>query len=278
MLNNFLLLNLNLPTLWALIQLEMKKLFTYQLEFWVSSVIYIPLQTFAAYFVWKAALGDLSCFGSYCFNGSQLVFYFLVAGFINRVQLRSEDMSTMFMIFNGQISKLLCYPISYWHFIGSKALVNLVYQAVILLAVLLAYSLFIPGASLTLPGVVAVAQSLSLVFMAILISKLGVCVINSSAFWIDRCGPILFSYMRVQTLLGGSLVPIFMIPEGFSVFVKMLPFYSMVEVPALLLVNGANFEMWLNAFQILSCWLLVYVFVCLKIWKRGLKNYAAVGI
>ena len=97
------------------------------------------------------------------------------------------------------------------------------------------------------------------------------------AFWILEISTIVFIVYSFEYFLGGQMFPVDIMPAGFQVALKWLPFYYELFCPiAIFLERLKGAEMY-QALAIQGGWLLVSLGIARLMWKRGLGHYQAVG-
>jgi ABC-2 type transport system permease protein len=97
-----------------------------------------------------------------------------------------------------------------------------------------------------------------------------------TAFWTERVHAITGFGTALMYLLGGTAVPIHLLPSGWSSLARSLPFYSMVGLPADVaagLPSGAA----LTGLLVQCLWLLLMAMLATTLWRQGLRRYTAVG-
>jgi ABC-2 type transport system permease protein len=228
------------------------------------------------FILWGAAFGGKATIGGYTFAAT--LTYFLVIfvlqffiGAFNEDYQISED------IRNGLINQFLLKPINYFAYrLSVFAAARVVSGAFGLAALLVAVPFF--HRYLELPHeawrVLLVIPAMTLT--AVIQFSIAYCF-GLLAFWfLDIQGFVILS-MAVETLLGGQVVPLDLLPPAVFSFVRYTPFFYQAYFPAAILTGRIGQAFALQGLMIQAGW--AFVLVCLAefVWRRGLKHHTAAG-
>lgn len=97
-----------------------------------------------------------------------------------------------------------------------------------------------------------------------------------TAFWTERVHAITAFGTTLMYLLGGTAVPIGLMPGGLAEVARLLPFYAMIGLPAAT-VGGQPVTAVLSGFAMQAGWLCALGLLAVILWRRGLARYTAVG-
>ena len=102
-------------------------------------------------------------------------------------------------------------------------------------------------------------------------------VVATSAFWLQRVETLNTLLQRTSFVFAGQIAPVALMPGVLQTICYALPFYYILGAPTEILLGAVAPE---RAFVLLatqSAWLAVCVGVFSVCWRRGLRQYSAVG-
>ncbi len=102
-------------------------------------------------------------------------------------------------------------------------------------------------------------------------------VITSVAFWTTRVYSIHEFYFALVVLFSGQFVPLTLMPEMIQSIARYLPFQLMIYFPIELLLGRLAPGEILHGVGLAVFWFTFAVVAFKIVWKRGLKQYSAVG-
>jgi ABC-2 type transport system permease protein len=247
----------------------------YRWNFGVRSLFWF-CHLVVVYLLWGAAYAGNPSIGGYSF--AQTLTYFVVIfvlqffiGAFNEDYQISED------IRNGLINQFLLKPINYFAYrLSVFAAARVVSGVFGLLALLVALPFF--RGYLDMPheawrialGVPAMALT------AIIQFSIAYCF-GLLAFWfLDIQGFVILS-MAVETLLGGQVVPLDLLPQGVFNVVRFLPFFYQAYFPAAILTGRKGLDFAVQGLAIQAFWAFFLVCLAEAVWRRGLRHHTAAG-
>ena len=182
-------------------------------------------------------------------------------------------------ISNGTLNNFLIKPIGYLRYWLTRdwasKLLNMLFAV---FEFTLLYLLFRPQIYLSQSplqlflGIILLIIS-SLIYY--LITKLAVSV----AFWTpENSWGFMFTILVFMEILSGNIFPLDLLPKSVMTLLQFTPFPYMVYYPIAILVGKLDvfntIRVLIQALGLLT----VCYFITIKVWRRGLKVYAAVGI
>ncbi len=229
------------------------------------------------FILWGAAFAHTPSIGGFSFGQTltyflvMLVMQFFVGAFNEDYQI-SED------IRNGLINQFLLKPINYFLYRFSIFVAaRLVTGVLILLPLLVALPLL--KDYLTLP---AESWRCALVIPAMALSALiqfsiAYCFGMLTFWFLDIQGFVILS-MAVESLLGGQMFPLDLMPEWIYRIAQWLPFYYQTYFPTALLTGRiADLGQAVQGLGIQLAWVIVLLGINQLLWTRGLRRHTAVG-
>jgi len=230
------------------------------------------------YILWGAAYSGKGEIGGYTF--AQTLTYFVVmfvlqffVGAFNEDYLISED------IRNGLINQFLLKPINYFAYrLSVFAAARVVSGAFGLLALVVAIPFFRHYLELPHEGwQVRVALAVpALALTGIIQFSIAYCFGLLSFWFLEIQGFVILS-MAVETLLGGQIFPLDLLPHGVFNVVRFLPFFYQAYFPAAILTGRQGVDFAVQGLGIQAVW--AFLLVCLAefVWRRGLRKHTAAG-
>jgi ABC-2 type transport system permease protein len=227
-------------------------------------------------FVWKRITDDYGLIGGYSFNAFVL-YYLLYSVFRN---FKASDISSVFeeWVREGQLSKVLLKPVN--------PIVYLIVResARVLIEFLLSLIIFIPIISLNSGFRDSLSISVETIFFVVIFSmssflftSLLYLIIGTFSFWTKSIAGVENLFQQAVEILRGGWFPLDIAPVIFQKIFFILPFSYTLYAPIKILVGGIDQidipKGLLSIFISSSILLIILIFL----WKKGLKNYEAVG-
>ena len=212
------------------------------------------------------------------YNLREILTYSLLVYFIQRGNtMMNIGESIKQDIKNGELNLYLTRPTNYiwskWVFAVSGQLVNLLISFVVLLAVLACIRI----------GFVLPADPKQMVYiilfviLAYMLSFFIHCIIGLLSFWILETSSVSMILNATISILSGAIFPLNYLDNSISALIKYLPFSYLAWFPAQVYLNKVSEEELLQNLLLCCCWILLLGVVLSKLWKRGLRRYAAFG-
>jgi len=265
-------------SLWtSLLSQELRRQFSYRVNFWLQFFTQTLGEVAVAYFLWKAIFlaQGASLIGGLSF--SQMVAYYVYVALVGRVVRGKENFAISSEIYDGSLSKYLLYGVNYFaikltEHIGFM-LISLVQMFFGLVFIGLLFSDF-NEASLSLGPILlgllaSVSASCFYFFMMF--------VIELISFWADNVWSLSVMVRFIVAFLGGQMVPLSLMPEWLQPVLQASPFPSLASTPILLFLGQIGFAEFLRAQGILLLWCLPLAVTAMLVWRRGVLNFTGVG-
>lgn len=256
--------------------LELRKLFSYRVDFWVHFLAGPSIHLFVAYFIWKTIFEfkNIDQMGGYTFQSMML--YYLVIAFINNGTHPQRNDSISHEIYEGTLTRYLIYPLSFFGYKFSQQLAHLSLTLGQLFIVLAGASLFLNiHLSFTFSQIILF---LLFVFISMTLSFLIGSILDLIAFWADQVWSLLILFQFSVTFLGGGALPLSIFPEWAQEILYYLPFAAILSIPANIFVGIPPGIDLFHSFFISLSWILFLMVIQNALWKKGLRHYSGVGI
>lgn len=259
--------------------MELRKMFAYRSDFWLSFVVSTMAQFVVAWFLWRSifAYKTLTHIGTYSFTS--LMFYYLLVPIIGRTVYGGNMGDMASEIYQGSLTRYLVYPVSFFRY---KLLVHFANASVLLIQLFLVIAivrLFLPvySADYAISVTSIVQGTLTIVFSTLLYFVFS-STIQLIAFWADNVWSLSAILRFITGLLGGSLIPLSLFPEKLQPLLSVLPFSGFVHLPVQAFLGRLPVDQWYKGMAVITAWGVVCSMCYALLWTRGNRQYTGVGI
>ena len=234
-------------------------------------------QLVVVFILWGAAyaghetIGGFSLPATITYFVTLIVLQFFIGAFNEDYQISEE-------IRNGLINQFLLKPINYFAYrfsIFSAA--RLVSGLLMLLPLLVLLPLLHDRLAMPPLDAWRLALGLPAIVLAALIQFSIAYCFGLLTFWfLDIQGFVILS-MAVETLLGGQMFPLDLMPAGILRVAEYLPFYYQMYFPAAILTGRIDFARAISGLPMQIAWVITLLMFTQFLWTRGLRRHTAVG-
>lgn len=259
---------------------EIAKTYTKTQLVWRADVIFNMIFTITkilfAYLLWGMIFQNKEMVGQFTFHG--MLSYYIISSFLSQLEMSERISSEIHdRIRNGTFSKYIVIPVSIEkYFMAMELGVALFYIAFDFIAAVVWIFVFQIEFVFAADGLVIVCAVimavLGLLFMVQLNYFLGVLTLKYQGI-----GTFLMIKNNLVALVTGSIVPLALFPEVVVSVMKLLPFYYVTYLPAMLLTGMCKDEALAGVF-VIAGWCLVMQFFINIVWKKYFRKYDGVGI
>lgn len=258
------------------IAMELRKIFAYRTDFWVTFMGQVLITLFIARALWAAifeASGQEVMEG---FTLPMMTLYFLIIPFGSKM-LQGENMGFISReIYDGTFNRYLIYPISFFQY---KTVTYLTYSAFYGLQLILVYSAFnLLMGTFTLPMIMNLILGVVIYFMASFVYCMLSIFVELISLWADNTWSLSVMLRFIAYFLGGSFVPINFFPEWSVGFLSFTPFPYLISLPVKTIMGLTSSGDILQGIFILIFWAMFFILAAHLLWRRGEKRYTGVGI
>ena len=227
--------------------------------------------------LWGAAFSGQAGIGG--FDLRQTLTYFVVMLVLQFfISAMNEDYEISEEIRNGLINQFLLKPINYYLyrfsiFVSARLVSGLLaLLPMILIYPLLADKLVLPPLSWTYAAVIP-----ALIMSSIIQFTIAYCF-GLLTFWFLEIQSFIILSLAVETVLGGQVFPLDLLPKWLYDFSAYLPYYYQMYFPAALLTGRITDQAFIiRGLGIQFFWVLALLAVAQLLWSRGLRRHTAVG-
>lgn len=230
----------------------------------------------AVLILWGAAYAGVRHIGG--FTVGQTITYFvllLVLQFF--IGAFNEDYQIGEEIRNGLINQFLLKPINYYGYrLSMFAAARCVSGLLVLVPLAVALPFFYD--QLAAPaGAWRLALGLPALALSALIQFTIAYCFGLLAFWfLEIQGFVILSY-AIETLLGGQIFPLDLLPPAIFHALKFVPFYYQAYFPAAILTGRLGRAAALEGLVLEAVWVLLLLALARGLWRSGLRRHTAVG-
>lgn len=182
-----------------------------------------------------------------------------------------------YKIQDGSLSGELIRPIH--PMLGNTLAVNLANKALNFLVLIPVWGvlalLFQPNFSaVTLPNILLALPMIALGFsIGFLLSA----AITAIAFWTTRAWSIHEFYFGVLIMFSGQFVPLHLMPQLVQDIARFLPFQFFIYTPIQIILGKLEAQAITQDYLLATIWLVVSYLLFTWVWKRGVRQFSAVG-
>lgn len=247
---------------------------------WRADVIFNMIFTVSkimfAYLLWKMIFRDNGTVGEFTFHS--MLSYYIVNSFLSQLEMSSGVSSEIHeRIRNGTFSKYMVIPVNiekYFVFMeigvaGFYLIFDLI--AAVVWGVVFRISFTFTHHTTTLVCALLMVV-LGLFFMVQLNYLLGLLTLKYQGI-----GTFLMIKDNLMQLVTGGIVPLALFPEIVVDIMKLLPFYYVTYLPAMLLTGHNEQEAGFGV-GVIAAWCIVIQMIISVVWQRYIRKYDGVGI
>ena len=211
------------------------------------------------------------------FTANDFITYYMVLLIVDKLTNEITIHILAYKIQDGTLSGDLIRPVH--PVLTSTLIYNLAFKALTLLVLIpiwiILYILFKPDFSaVTLTNLVLAVPAVTLGFA---INFLLGAVITSVAFWTTRVYSLSEFMYAFVLLLGGTFVPLSLLPPIAQRLSEILPFQLFIYFPIQLILGNLDPGQISHYFTLQVVWLIIGIIGFLWIWRAGVKRFSAVG-
>jgi ABC-2 type transport system permease protein len=239
----------------------------YLLYWLVSPIIYLA--------VWSSIAASKGSVNGLTVN--DFVTYYMTLLIVDQITSNILIHTFAYKVQDGSLSGELVRPI---HPILTNALINnIAFKALNVLAFipiwLVLFFAYKPDYShVTLTGLLLAIPALIIGF---LVGFLLTAVITSLAFWTTRVYSIHEFYYALIVLFSGQFVPLTLMPKLIQDIARYLPFQLQIYFPIQLILGKLSQTQIIQGYIVACIWLAIAIVLFNTIWRKGVKQYSAVG-
>lgn len=228
------------------------------------------------FILWRAAyqgettIGGFSLEQTLTYFVTLLVLQFFIGAF-------NEDYEISEEIRSGLINQFLTKPINYFVYrFTIFVAARLVSGLLALIPLLLALPLI--GEFLTFPDEMwRLVLGLPAALMSAVIQFTIAYIFGMLTFWFLEIQSFVILSMTIETLLGGQIFPLDLLPPTIYRISQFLPYYYQMYFPAAIFTGRIDYASAQQGLVIQAFWSVALLGIAQLLWRRGLREHTAVG-
>lgn len=223
-------------------------------------------------FVWTTAAGQGTIGG---FDGNDFIVYYLCLIVVNQFTYPISNWIIGDAIRYGSFSAWLLRPVpAIYEAIANDIATKMICMPFVLAVVAVLGLILRPSFATSLPTILMFLGALAL---AQALRFLAAYVLALFAFWSNRADALLGLNDSLLFLLAGQVAPTTLLPGVLQRIATVLPYRYMLGFPIEILTGQLSQTQIVIGFGWQASWLLGVVFLHQLVWRRGLRQYAAIG-
>lgn len=210
---------------------------------------------------------------------SGIAFYYLTAKVLDGVRTSQTARDLRKNILRGGLSAKLVKPFNPTGYFFAKHLARVVSETLLnvlfAMPILFIWSELLGFLNLSLQTFVqfSLLWSLACVFDFFLFLSVGYV-----AFWTKEAHGLQSIVKHATRFFVGELIPLDLLPQALLKFLNFLPFPYTLFLPIKILSGQISWDKFLTSIIILIVWIMFFFLLNAFLWKKGVKQYEAVGI
>lgn len=228
------------------------------------------------FILWGAAYSGQNTIGGFDLN--QTLTYFIVILMMQFfIGAQNEDYQISEDIRNGLINQFLLKPINYYLyrfsiFVAARIVSGLLALLPLLIALpLLKDHIVLPDELWRL------ALGLPAMLMAAMIQFTIAYIFGLLTFWFLEIQSFIILSLAVETVLGGQMFPLDLMPTWFYRVSQWLPYYYQMYFPTAIFTGRLDQASVVNGLAFQAFWVVALLGLAQLLWSRGLRRHTAVG-
>lgn len=253
-----------------------QKAIEYRIDFffgYFSSVFPIVIQVS----MWTAIYQATGTGLMYGYSYKQMILYTLFVGVIARFLSTGFEYEMNEDIKSGGLNKYIVKPINYYFyraacFFGERFSVSFVF-IIILLVISLIFKI-IGYFDISIARAVCFAVGL---FLALLLNFALYFCIGISGLWLTEISRMFPAITIIMLVISGGVFPLDILGEKINELIFFLPFRYLLQFPVDIITGKEITYSLVPAFLLQLFWVVFFNMIAHFLWKKGLKQYTAIG-
>lgn len=229
---------------------------------------------FMALSLWSAVYQNADAVFGY--ERAELFTYIFITTLLQNIILATALNNLPSFIYSGEISNILLKPVHMLGYFISRELADKIFNTISsIVEMCILFLIFKP--ELILPGIETLPFFLFSIILGMILSFFIQIIFGTMGFWSpDTWGPRFLFYILTD-LTSGKLFPLDILPEAVQNFLLLTPFpyftYTQVQ-----LALGKSTQLTMTEIIARLCfWVVSLGLAAMILWKKGMRQYQAVG-
>lgn len=245
----------------------------YRLDFFLQIIAPVVVFFFINYSLWSSIYKNNFNIIIQGYNFNQMIQYHSWVMIVGLISQGHTSFNLAQDIRLGKISTYLIYPFNLWEFhtasFLSFQLIQLFISCISLLCLVQINLIQISSYTLLIKGF-TVCLCVSLLWYTVQY------FLGLLSFWLDETWILRVTFRLLASFLSGIILPLSFFPEKVLELIKLTPFPYMTYYPIKILMGQDN--LFWDCITVLSIWTVIFYFLSVLVWKKGLKLYTAAGM
>jgi len=259
------------------VSLELRRIASSRVEFWIRIVLQVVTQAVIAYFLWSEimAASGRDTIGGYTLDG--MVGYYVMAALVFNLINPDFDLIAR-EIYDGGLNRFIVYPVSIFAFKLATVVARVFLYSIQIACVWLVMRSLFPDVLTHTWSLDSLAMGIFAGMQAAVAFFILICTIELCAFWVESVWNARLMLQFTLNLLGGFMIPVSAFPEGLRTALEYTPFPWLIALPIRTLFGEAGVFEVLRGALTLGVWSLGFVAIARLLWRRGRMRYSGVGL
>ncbi len=247
---------------------------TYRLSF-VLWRVRMVVQLLVAYFLWLTITSEAATVFGY--SQSNMLTYILLTLLVRPFVMGTRTHDVGSMILSGKLNYVLLAPMNWLKLLWSRDIADKLmnclfagFELLVLIFVLRPQIPYLSPVNVLLGGIAVVLGAVMFFYFSLIFSYL--------AFWTDDVWAPRFLSFVLAEFFTGMLFPLDILPGVLGLASKLLPFGYFIYFPVRLALGGLSQPTIIGGFALALVWTCGLWWIAHLLWKRGLREFGAVGI
>ena len=262
---------------WSVVRLVWAERLVYRVNFFLEVLSGI-LSSLIIVFLWMAIYRSAPHGSIGGYSLSEMVTYILGGGLINSFILTTaENPETSQSIRDGSLSDLLIKPVSPYGVWLARDLGNKVFHFLLGFIGYVLVFLFFREYLVFPENMIYIPLFLVSMMLAAFLQFLLFEALSLLAFWLENTYGIRFTMRVIMEVAGGAIIPLSFFPHIIQKIFLYLPFQFLIYLPMRLYLGKIPLEQVYVEFLKELSWIAVLVILNILLWRRGVRQYLAMG-
>lgn len=255
-------------------KIQWKAMVAYRFDV-ITSAAFSCLKIILSYVLWSAIFSTKSVIDGYTLN--MMVSYFIFCNFISSLERAgsvSEEMVEEIRL--GGFTKYILKPIHNLMYFASMSFSRTLYVVGINIAATLLWLVVFANYIVITNNIFNILLAMIMVILGLICLMLFNYLITMFTFWFLDISSLFVLKGMIIEFLTGTLIPLNMFPAIVTNIFKLTPFYYTVYYPSALLLDKNDGNSFLGI-MVLLIWIIIFFFLDLRLYKKGIKKYEGVS-
>jgi ABC-2 type transport system permease protein len=261
---------------WQFFKINFEFFLEYRGDIAISFILKLGI-FFAFVFIWKAIDREGKSIDGYGLSG--IILYYLLAQILDGLITSQSARDFRRDILYGELSAKILKPMNIHFYMLTRHFARLISETLLNLFLAIPIIFIFPYLLSTMHiNLIAVFQFIFVSFCASIWGFTLYSFVGYIAFWTKEAHAFQIFIKNSTRFVNGGLIPLDLLPLLFQKVIMWLPCPYSLYFPIKILMGNIKFSSFLHSIIILLIWIIIFTIINIFIWRKGLKEYEAVGI